>query len=111
MIYIKTKIGTDWPKEKKNILGKVIRSLFWFIPEANPGYNDKMHLISSWLIEFDNEEPWREIALNENDEIVFAGPSEENYGFWLDANMKLNDFEGETIEKEYFEEFYAHKLF
>ena len=103
MEYLRTNLATDWPKERKTILGKVIRSFFWFIPEANPGYNEKMHLVSSWLIEFDNEEPWREIALDSNDEIVFAGPGGENYGFWLDTNMKLKDFEGESIEKDYFE--------
>ena len=51
-----------------------------------------MHLVKKWFIEFVEEEgeltPWREIALDANGKVVFAGPDKKNYGFWLDTNMK-----------------------
>ncbi len=34
---------------------------------------------------------------------VIAGPSQEDYGFWNDSNMMLNDFEGEELSGETFE--------
>ncbi len=62
----------------------------------------------SWLIEFDEEgKPFREIGLDESDSVVIAGPSESDYGFWSDTNMKLNDFEGEPVSEAYFEQLWA----
>jgi len=65
-----------------------------------------MYLVKSWLIEFleNNGEliPWREIALDENENPIFAGPDERNYGFWCDTNMKYEDFKGKPIDKAEF---------
>lgn len=92
MNYIKTKEATDFP-EKKSLGEKILRTLLFFIPKANPGYEGKYHLINEWLIEFDdNNDPIREIALNENNEVLFTGPSKQDYGFWLDSNMKFDNF-------------------
>ncbi|WP_051254367.1 hypothetical protein [Arenibacter latericius] len=106
MKYLKTKDATDWPKGK-SWKEKLISGLLFFIPRANPDYEDKMYLVKSWLIEFletDGELlPWREIALDKNENPVFAGPDKRNYGFWCDTNMKYTDFEGEPIDKSEFE--------
>ena len=103
MKYIKTNLATDW-EEGKDLTQKVIEKLLFFIPKANPGYENKMHLVKEWLVEFDEDShPWREIALDSKGHIVFAGPSEENYGFWLDTSMKYKDFEGEKIDSTEFE--------
>lgn len=32
-----------------------------------------------------------------------AGPTEQDYGFWLDSNMKRDDFKGEIISESIFE--------
>lgn len=104
MHYLKTKLSTDWP-EKEPFSEKFIRGLLFFIPEANPDYRNKMHLIDEWLIEFeDNGLPHREIGITRNSEPVIAGPDDKNYGFWLDTNMKFEDFEGIEISKDHFEE-------
>lgn len=106
MRYLKTKMATEWPKEK-SWKEKVVRGVLFFIPEANPDYENKMFLVKSWLIEFleDNDEllPGREIALDENDNPIFCGPDSRNYGFWCDTNMKYEDFEGQPIEQIEFE--------
>ena len=102
-------MATDWPK-KDSWQVKVIKGILFFIPKANPGYDSKMHLVKKWLIEFVEEDgeltPWREIALDSNGNLVFAGPDKRNYGFWLDTNMKYEDFNGKTIDKEEFERYW-----
>lgn len=78
------------------------------VDSANPSYRGKYALIRSWLIEFDEDgAPWREIGLDKNEAIVVAGPSAQDYGFWLDTNMRYADFEGEQIAGEYFEKLWA----
>lgn len=57
-----------------------------------------------WYIEFNDDDlPWREIGLDSDGAPVLAGPSRQDYGFWLDTNMCFNDFEGELIEQGEFE--------
>ena len=106
MKFISTSLATDWP-EKQPWQVKVLKSILFFIPKANPGYDSKMHLVKNWLIEFVEEDddfiPWREIALDSVGNILFAGPDKINYGFWLDTNMKYEDFKGEPIDKDEFE--------
>jgi hypothetical protein len=106
MKYLATSMATDWP-EKEPLKVKVIKTILFFIPKANPGYDSKMHLVKKWLIEFDEEDgkllPLREIGLGSNGTPVFAGPDKKNYGFWLDTNMKYEDFDGEPVAKDEFE--------
>jgi len=109
MKYLKTKLATCFPKSE-GWKHKVLETFLFFIPKANPDYEKKMHLIKSWLIEFLENEgeilPWREIALDENNNPLFAGPDKRNYGFWLDTNMKYEDFDGIQITKEEFEHYW-----
>ncbi len=106
MKYLKTKKATDWPKGK-SWKEKLISGILFFIPTANPDYENRMYLVKSWLIEFletDGELlPWREIALGENENPIFAGPDKRNHGFWCDTNMKFEDFENIPIDKNEFE--------
>ncbi len=61
MHYLRTTTGTDF-EEKEPFGVKVLRTVLFFIPEANPGYRNKMHLVKEWLIEFDEKEmPYREM--------------------------------------------------
>ena len=102
MPYLRTQLGTGSPEPKT-----------WWqrltaIDTANPSYRDMYHLVHSWLIEFDESgDPWREIALDEQGSVVFAGPSEHDYGFWLDTNMRQSDFTGEPVTKDYFEQMWT----
>jgi hypothetical protein len=103
MRYLRTKLATDWPR-KEPWQVKLISCILFFIPRANPDYDRKMHLVKEWLIEFeDHDTPWREIAIGADGTPLFAGPGNGNYGFWLDTNMKYENFEGDTIDKSEFE--------
>lgn len=110
MKYLSTTMASDWP-EKEPFQVKVWRTILFFIPRANLGYDSKMYLVKKWLIEFTEEDgglmPWREIALDIDGNIVFAGPDKTNYGFWLDTNMKYEDFDGEPIDKDEFEKHWS----
>src|SRR5687768_2350812 len=100
MPFLRTKLATDWPKDLGQSTGeRIIRGLLWFVPEANPDYNGKMHLVHEWLIEFDAEgDPSREIGVDAAGKPVLAGPDARNFGFWLDTNMQFKDFsDGESV--------------
>lgn len=105
--FLRTKLATDWP-EGKGLKDKLIDAVFFFIPKGNPGYEDKMHLINEWFVEFgDDGTPGREIGIGKDGQVVIAGPSDRDYGFWLDTNMKYDDFEGEEIPEEIFEKYWV----
>ena len=106
MIYLKSNKATDW--ENPNLLSRFMQRL-----SVNPDYEKAFPEVAEWLIEFGEDQlPDREIGLNSAGVPVLAGPNERNYGYWLDTNMKLSDFENEVIEKSYFEkkwhEFYGN---
>jgi len=86
---------------------KLIERLLFFLPRANPDYEDQLHLVDRWLIEFIDDLPFREIGLASDGAIVIAGPTARNYGFWLDTNMRYEDFDGEKISEESFEQYWS----
>lgn len=97
MPFLRTTLATDWKPPTR--LERWLRPV-----TANPGYVDRMHRVRSWLIEFDDEGmPGREIGLDADGAIVLAGPDRENDGFWLDTNMRLQDFPGEPVAEADFE--------
>jgi len=100
--YLRTILATDW-KNEKSFSVSVLEKLLWFIPKANPGYENKMHLVKEWVVEFEDEFPCREIGLDKFGKPVLAGPSIENYGFWLDTNLEYSHFDGEEISADDFE--------
>jgi hypothetical protein len=103
MPYLRTKLATDF-HEPLNWLQRLVTRM----DSANSRYRGKLHLVRWWLIEFsDDGEPFREIALDAQEAVVFAGPGDRAYGFWLDTSMRYADFEGEPITQEYFEQMWA----
>lgn len=106
MKYLSTSKATNWPKKTPRSI-KIIETLLFFIPKANPGYESKMHLVKRWFVEFVEEEgklmPWREIGIDAKGTPILFGPDSTNNGFWNDTNMIFEDFEGEQISKEEFE--------
>ncbi len=88
-----------------DLLEKVARKI---IPLANPDFDSKIYDTNIWLIEFDNENiPVREIGINNSNDPIMIMPYKNNYGFWTDNNLKLQDFkngfEFEKISKSEFE--------
>lgn len=109
MKYLRTQLATDWPEVSPGGPGlptRIIRSVAYsLIPKANPGYRDKWHLVDEWLVEFDDDGgPQREVGLDADGRPILAGPSECDYGFWHDTNMRFDQFEGSLISESVFEE-------
>lgn len=106
MIYIKIQTKVNSAKKKKPFLIKILSI---FIPKANPDYENKIDLVSDWLLEFrsDNSTPNREIGLDNHKKVLVKMPHKENYGYWTDNTMTLNDFknsfETKKIPQEFFE--------
>lgn len=96
MIYFKfkdknyLKVKTD---NKRSILDRFLNFILSPII-ANPDYENKMNLVYEWLIEYDEKENYieREIGLNKDGIVIMKMPFNKNYGFWLDTNMKFDDF-------------------
>jgi hypothetical protein len=104
MSYLRTKLGTDFDALSPSIGVRVVRKVLSFVPDANPDYEPKLHLVREWLIEFDDDgRPDREIGLDAQGIPIVAGPDDRNHGFWPDTTMLFGDFSGEPIEKALFE--------
>jgi hypothetical protein len=102
MPFLRTTLATDFAEPSN------WRERLTDVNTANPNYRGKYHLVHAWLIEFDAEGlPWREIGLDEHGDVVLAGPSKTDYGFWHDTNMQYPDFAGEPITEEHFESMWA----
>lgn len=107
MPFIRTYEATDWPKGRSLRL-RVASALLFFIPQSNPGYEGRYHLIREWLVEFDEEGwPWREVGLDAEGVPVVSGPDKSNLGYWTDTNVRWGDIAGEEIAGAEFEHYWA----
>ncbi|MEM6647747.1 MAG: hypothetical protein AAF730_15990 [Bacteroidota bacterium] len=101
MQYLRTRLATNRATPKRRLLTKLLSLI-----SSNPDYEAYLGDVAEWLVEFDEDGlPSREIGLDRNGQPVLAGPDGRNYGFWLDTNMTLGDFDDrETISQNTFEE-------
>ncbi|TGD59381.1 hypothetical protein [Flavobacterium humi] len=95
----KKKLGVN---KKETIISKILNFAFSFIPKANPKYDKLIQFVDVWYIEYDdvNECIEKEIGLNENYQVILKMPFQNEYGYWLDTDMKFEDFQNRFgIEK------------
>lgn len=87
-----------------------VRILTIIIPKANPNFDDKLDKVNVWLVEFDTETgiPQRELGIDMEGNTIVKMPYEDNYGFWTDNHLLLQDFrkrfQVKEIDGEYFKE-------
>lgn len=89
----------------KNAIIKVISLI---IPKANPDFEELLDSVKYWKVEYDIKEDatWREIGFDINGTPIVAMPLGNNYGYWIDNNLKLDDYmkmKSTEIEKSQFE--------
>ena len=88
----------------------IVGILTTVIPKANPDFEDKIKDVRYWLVELDIKTgiPQREIGLDKTGQIILRMPFNDNYGFWTDNNLLLDDFKKSfqvsEISKTSFEE-------
>ena len=94
---------SDKQTSKNGLLRKVfVDTLTNILPKANPDFEDKIDEVKWWLVEFDSETgiPKREIGLDKEGRVILKMPFKDNYGFWIDSNLSLNDFKESFIVSE-----------
>ena len=101
---------TQLKPRKKSWLKRAIQTLLIsFIPSGNPNFEEEIDKVKQWLIEFKdgNQYPNREIGLDNLEQPIMIMPWRRNYGYWIDNNMLLKDFNSlfnpVEISKEEFE--------
>lgn len=95
---------------KRSFKKALVGILTKVIPKANPDFDEKINEIQYWLVECDNETgiPEREIGLDKEGRVILKMPYKDNYGYWTDNNLLLNDikehFAVSEISKDSFEQ-------
>jgi hypothetical protein len=87
---------------KSSLKKALVGILTSIIPKANPDFEDKIDEVQYWLVECDNETgiPEREIGLDKEGRIILKMPNIDNYGYWTDNNLRLNDFKEHFVVSE-----------
>ena len=93
--------------ENKNLFKKMLFDLLEFllekiIPISNPIQSKLIDKVEYWMIEFEilSGNPIREIGLDINKNVIVKFPFKNDYGYWLDNNLTLNDFIAKFETKE-----------
>jgi hypothetical protein len=90
-------------KRSKNLFKKTLVSILSkIIPIANPDFESKIPDVKCWLVECDSLTgiPEREIGLDKEGQVILKMPHKNNYGFWTDNNLLLNDFKEHFVTAE-----------
>jgi hypothetical protein len=84
-------------KKKKRWQFKLLSTILFFIPKANPEYQDLIDDVAEWQLEIDPSDnlPIREIAKDLNDKTIFIMPWRNNYGYWTDNDITLDYFKNQ----------------
>ncbi len=83
---------------------RLIRTLLFFLPPANPDHESLYPRVSRWLLEVDEDGyPFREIGLDESGNPLFGAPDERNFGFFTDSDAKFSKADLQLVERAEFE--------
>jgi hypothetical protein len=113
-IYIKF---TDTPaipeaKKKNRWRIKLVTTILFFIPKANPEYDDLIDDVAEWQLEIDPTDniPVREIGKDLNGNTILIMPWRDNYGYWTDNKITLDyfkdHFKATSIDKTEFDKYW-----
>jgi hypothetical protein len=93
--------------EKENLFTNIFFYMLEFIlnkivPKSNPLQGSHIDKVEYWMIEFEikSGDPIREIGLDINKNVIVKFPFKNDYGYWLDNNLTLNDFIAKFETKE-----------
>ena len=102
--------------QKATFWEKIIdRLLSHFVPMANPTLEENLGYVKEWYLEYDDVEEYtnREVGVAENGLVVFKAPFEENWGYWCDNDMTMDDYRNlniHSISKEAFEKLWNEEI-
>jgi hypothetical protein len=109
--YIKFRMPVGGIQKTPENVGQkiIIDNIETIVPVANPDFGKKIGTVVSWLIEFEGDSyfPNREIGLNVSEKPIMIMPWQNNYGYWTDNNLEMEDFKSNfhaiDITREEFE--------
>ena len=86
-----------------------------FYTDANPTLEENLGYVKEWYLEYDDVEEYtnREVGVAENGLVVFKAPFEENWGYWCDNDMTMDDYRNlniHAISKEAFEKLWNEEI-
>jgi hypothetical protein len=102
-----TETESSLKRSIKNFATNILTKVF---PVANPDFENKIADVEYWLVECDKVSgiPQREIGLDQQGRVIMKMPLNDNYGYWKDNNLLLEDFKEHfktsEITKEAFEQ-------
>lgn len=111
MIYGATTKATDYTYESLNSWKtRLVKTLLFFVPRANPDVECLFPLVKEWALELsDDGWPQREVGLDQMGKPLFAIPDDRNTGFWTDmAHQQFRGGELRPISAEEFERLWSH---
>lgn len=103
----KTEDENSLKRSIKNFATNILTKVF---PTANPDFENKIDDVEYWLVECDKVSgiPQREIGLDQQGRVIMKMPFKDNYGYWTDNNLLLDNFKEHfkvsEITKEVFEQ-------
>jgi hypothetical protein len=103
----KTETESSLKRSIRHFATKILTKVF---PVANPDFENKIDDVEYWLVECDKVSgiPQREIGLDQQGQVIMKMPLNDNYGYWTDNNLLLDDFKEHfktsEITKESFEQ-------
>ena len=82
-------------ERKKGISQALSCILSFLLPHANPDFEKRYDDVHTWYIEYDEEKNFtnREVATNENGEVIVKGPYRKNLGFWTNEDLTLEQYQ------------------
>ena len=111
MIYGATTKATDFTDESLNSWkARLVKTLLFFVPRANPDVERLFPLVKEWALELSDEGwPQREVGLDQTGKPLFAIPDARNTGFWTDmARQQFHSGELRQIPADEFERLWSH---
>lgn len=104
MIYFSFKYSNSPKSYNSNIISRILKKI---IPQANPNFDDKYQFVDNWYIEYDEVEEIteREVGTDTKGVVIVKAPFKDNFGFWVDNNLKMEDYSKFSIKHIYSEDF------
>lgn len=117
MIYFKFLFNNMKKEGKSSFIERVVCFLLYHIlPKVNPDFDNRYKDVITWYIEYDDAIccPRREVGVDLNNTAIVMAPYNKNYGYWLDANMTIEDYTNQFnivyISKKDFEEIWDKSM-
>ena len=85
---------TKADKSRNRRRKKIVQTILFFIPNANPDHDSLIDDVEFWLLEIDSSDklPLREIAIDKTGKTLFILPWGRNLGLWTDQDITLEYF-------------------